>query len=302
MNIIELEGTEQELRTRAAACLTKGQPFGVAQWSQDPLLSPLLSSSEAVVPPCVSVVIPSDLIDLEGALRWKAASGVLEVLFLYNGTDDPPQHPDIRVIQVEWSGHGSTRQSAVELCRGRFIFFTVDDALPLSGIISELLSAFELLSCDALVARQIPWPNASAAVRERIASWTPYSKNPYRFSQADHVGTLYLREDLLREPLPSVDIAEDLIWSRDKRVFVVPEAHVLHSHKRSPLSLFRRERQIYRILTQHGFVHRRMKLGLVRYLVRQLQQHGLREAFCCLGEELGQSLGSVEGAVSKDRH
>ena len=302
MKITELDGTDLELRSKAAACLKENQPFYVPFWKEDPLLNPTLYSHEQRIEPCISVVIPSAQKDLNGPLRWKETSGVLEVLLLYNGDEVPPEDSKIRVIKVPWEGHGLTRQSAVSLCRGRFVFFTVDDALPLPGIFSELLKAFNDLDGDAFVARQIPWPDAHSAVRDRLSLWMPYSTCPYLFSQSDHVGTLYLKETLLNDPLPSVQIAEDLIWSLQKRVFVVPKATILHSHRRDMVSLFLRERQIYRILTRMGVAPNIALARLPLYLVRQMHKHGLQEMVCSLGEELGQIFGKIEGLISKERH
>ena len=116
------------------------------------------------------------------------------------------------------------------------------------------------------------------------------------------MGTLYAKETLLNDPLPKVHIAEDFIWSLKRRVFLVPKAAILHSHKRDIVSLFSRERQIYRVLTQKGVAPKTDPLRLPFYLVRRMHQHGLKEMICSFGEELGQIFGKMEGLMSNERH
>ena len=98
---------------------------------------------------------------------------------------------------------------------------------------------------DAVVARQIPWPDADPVTRRRLRQWTPPSDGPQRLAQTDHVCTLYRTETLRKHPLPAVPIAEDLAWSLGRRVALAPGAPVLHAHRRHARALFHREREIH---------------------------------------------------------
>ena len=63
----------------------------------------------------------------------------VDVLVLSNGSG-PESVPGARVVRVEWEGHGTTRARAVEHVSTDYVFFTVDDAIPLGrGCIRTLM-------------------------------------------------------------------------------------------------------------------------------------------------------------------
>ncbi len=152
-----------------------------------------------------------------------------------------------RVEYVPWLGHGATRQAGVSLARGEYVFFTVDDAIPMgAGFIRSLVEALENGPWDAVYARQLPWPTADPVTRQRLRAWTPPGRRVVPARHLDNVAALYRRSTLLNNPLPPVPIAEDLRWARGHRIAYVPCAPVLHSHPRRPLSLYRRTVAIHK--------------------------------------------------------
>jgi hypothetical protein len=154
---------------------------------------------------------------------------------------------------VEWLGHGATRAAVLDRIDSEFVFFTVDDAIPLgAGFLRTLIEGLESGTWDAAVARQIPWPDADAVTASRLRRWTPPGNQVIAMSQTDHVATLYRTETLRKYPLPAVPIAEDAWWSKDRDVAYVPMAPVLHSHLRKAGPLFRRNRDIHAQLTAMG--------------------------------------------------
>jgi hypothetical protein len=176
----------------------------------------------------------------------------VEVLILSNG-DGPEAVDGAQVLRVPWEGHGSTRAGAIQHIESDYVFFTVDDAIPMGqGCLSTLVDALENGRWDAVVARQIPWPDADAVTATRIRHWTPPGEKVTSFPQTDHVGTLMRTETLRSFPIPAVPIAEDAWWSIDRRVGYVPMAPVLHSHTREPGPLFERNRAIHAQLVAMG--------------------------------------------------
>ena len=103
---------------------------------------------------------------------------------------------------------------------------------------------------DAVVARQVAWPTASATVRARVRAWTPASPGP--MPHADHVATLYRTDDLRQWAVDDVPIAEDLAWTRHRRVVRAPGAVVLHSHVPSVRALLQRRRAEHAVRKQLG--------------------------------------------------
>jgi hypothetical protein len=176
----------------------------------------------------------------------------VDVLILSNG-DGPTDVEGARVVRVEWEGHGTTRARALEHVETDYVFFTVDDAIPLgAGCLRTLMEALDQGSWDAAVARQLPWPDADAVTAARLRRWTPPGHQVVPMSQTDHVATLYKTDTLRRHPIPGHPIAEDAWWSLNRRVAYVPMAPVLHSHQRLAVELFQRNRDIHQQLVTMG--------------------------------------------------
>ena len=263
----------------------------------DPQLEARLSS---LLPPAarpgplpeVTAVIPCNRQDVLGLRALLGQDCELRVLVLSNG-DGPQGLPGAQVVQVDWEGHGATRQAAVDRVQTPYLLFTVDDALPLgAGSVRQLVDALEAGPWDAVIGRQVPWPDADPVTAERVRRWTPPGDRVVEAPQCDHVYTLYRTETLRRWPLPAVPIGEDLAWSRGRRVGYVPMAPVLHSHPRQPLALYQRTRDLHQQMTALGEAPRVPDVGaLVRALpgvIEPALQAGPAELLNQLAELLGQ--------------
>ena len=177
-----------------------------------------------------------------------------EVLLLCNGGINISS-PNARIINVSWNGHAKTRKLALGYLHTKYVFFSVQDAFPIGNMLCSLVEEMERGKWDILMPRQVPWPDCDDIDRARILNWTPPKSQVYSMPHADHVGSLYRTEDLLQWSLPDAPIAEDVWWSRGRRIGCVPWAKIVHSHSFSGRALFRRERAM------HAQLH---SLGLVR--------------------------------------
>ena len=179
-----------------------------------------------------------------------------------------------------------------------YVLFTVDDALPLGeGCVRQLVEALGTGGWEAAVARQIPWPDADAVTASRIRRWTPPGHRVVPMSQTDHVATLYRTETLREFPIPQRPIAEDAWWSKGRRVAYVPGAPVLHSHRREPLTLFTRNRDIHTELVAMGhrptIPHLGAAVAALPGVVRPTLAYGPMEFMNQLAEIAGQWRGAV---------
>lgn len=177
----------------------------------------------------------------------------VRVLVLSNGPDGPEHVSGAEILRVPWEGHGRTRQSALRHVTDPYVFFTVDDAIPLGqGFLRTLVEALDAGPWAAVTARQIPWPDADRVTAERLRRWTPAGHRVIPFPQTDHVAALYRTETLSADPLPDVPIAEDAVWSLTHLVGYVPDAPILHAHTRQAGALYRRNRDIHAQLAAAG--------------------------------------------------
>jgi hypothetical protein len=253
--------------------------------------------------PAVTVVIPTHRRVPLGLAGFLNQDVPVEVLVISNGPEGPVQAPGARLVRERWQGHGATRQAAVRRVRTPFTFFTVDDAIPLGrGFLRVLIEALEDSPFEAMVARQIPWPDADPVTRARLRDWTPPGHKVHTAPQADHVGTLHRTETLRRHPLPDVPIAEDAWWSRDRHVGYAPMAPLLHSHPRAPLALYRRNRDIHAQLVAMGRAPAvsGAAVGAAGALLRPVIEAGPSEAVNLLAELAGQLRGARLGAALRE--
>lgn len=197
----------------------------------------------------VTVVIPTHRQVPIGLSAWRMQTE--NILILQNGTF-AQELEGVRVQNVPWKGHGATRQGAIAMIQTPYVFFTVDDAIPMSGVLSALVTALSSGKWDAVVARQIPFPTADLRTRDDLHRWTPHASGVYPVPQTDHVGTLYRTDDLRHHPIPDVSIAEDSHWSVGKQIACVPEAILVHSHPRNIRGVMTREFKIHRELIRLG--------------------------------------------------
>jgi len=246
MNLNELQSIEAEVRSFA-------HPISIS----DSLLKkdvhshllPLLESSTEVVRDDVTVIIPTHRQVPKGLQAFQRQSQNIHILL--NAAIDIPHLSGVQIRLVSWKGHGQTRQDALQHVYTPYVFFSVDDAIPLPGCLDRLVVEMENKEnghWDAVIARQIPFPTAESYTKDQLALWTPHADQPYQVSQCDHVGTLYKTETLRLHPIPNVPIAEDAWWSKGKHIGCVPHACIVHSHPRHTLELMKREYSIHKEL------------------------------------------------------
>jgi hypothetical protein len=219
-------------------------PAALRAWSDRPVKPP-------PGPLPVTVVIPTHRRVPWGIEGWRRAGG--EVLVVANHERLPAEMAGARVLRLPWRGHGPTRQAALAAVETPYVLFSVDDAVPLGvSVIRELLLALEGGPWEAVLARQVPWPDADPVTRARLRRWTPPGDAPAAAPRIDHVATLHRTDWLRQNPLPDVPIAEDAWWGRGRSLGYVPQACVAHAHPRRPLALFRRDRDIHAELVRMG--------------------------------------------------
>lgn len=226
----------------------------------------------------VTVVIPTHRKEPVGLERFLEQAE--QVWILNNGAVPiSPKYIDrVSNIPVLWKGHGQTRQEIVSQVKTEFLFFSVDDATPTKGMLKSLIQTMNTQDCDAVIARQIPYPEASPVTIIALENWTPKQKRPYLMPQADHVGTLYRTVLLKRFPLPSVPIAEDAWWSIDKKILCDPNAVIVHSHARKTKDLFLRELRTHRELKKMGRKKASLSIGsALRGIFANARKYGYRE-------------------------
>ncbi|RME23726.1 MAG: hypothetical protein D6798_12935 [Deltaproteobacteria bacterium] len=251
--------------------------------------------------PEITVVIPTHRRVPLGLRALRVQDVQPRIIVLSNGENGPVEAEGAEVIRVPWRGHGRTRQEAVDRVETPLVFFTVDDAVPLGrGFLRALALALDAgdpaRPWDAMVARQIPWPDTDPVTAERLRRWTPSGRRIVPMAHADNVGTLYRTEVLRRHPFPDVPIAEDAWWSRGRRVGYLPMAPLVHAHPRRPRALLQRERDIHEQLVRMGeepaIPSLAALVGALPGVVRPSLKGGSRELAAQLAELTGRYLGA----------
>lgn len=254
----------------------------------------------------VTAVIPTNRGAPAGLRALREQDMEVRVLLVSNG-EGPERVNGADVVRVPWEGHGATRQHAVERwVEDEYVLMTVDDAIPLGrGFVRSLVEALEVGPWDAVVARQIPWPDADPVTRKAVRDWTPAGQKVCAAPQVDNVCTLYRTATLRAHPLPDVEIAEDLWWSRGKRVGYAPLSPVLHSHARSAGHLWSRTVAIHAERVKAGDEPTvRSIAGVVAALpgvVKPMLDAGPAEGANQVAELVGQWWGGRRGRRAKRR-
>ncbi len=207
----------------------------------------------------VTVVIPASRGVPVGLGVLRRQSVDVQVIVLANGprsgelARELASTPGLEVVEVPWEGHGKTRNRALDLARYPYLFYTVDDCLPLgAGFLERLIRCLEQNDLEAVTARQLPWPDSDPVTRRRLRAWTPPGPQAPGVHRLDNVGALYRRESLIRDPFPAVPIAEDTAWATRHRVGYAWDAPVVHAHPRGFLPLYRRTVALHTELIRRG--------------------------------------------------
>jgi rhamnosyltransferase len=237
------------------------------------------------VDPRASVVIPvkdgaAFLPALLPRLRGQVLDGGVEIVALDSGSGDASAailaSHGVRTLTVapEAFDHGETRNQGAREARGRTVVFLTQDALPADEhVVRRLVEAVEQ---DARVAgafaRQRAREDADPLTRRDLARGLAAAAEPRtvflddaggfdrlppleRYARAafDNVASAVRRDVLLAHPFARTPFGEDLEWGlRVLRLghglAYVPEAVVVHSHRRSARALFRRNYHGHRLL------------------------------------------------------
>ncbi|MFO8055907.1 MAG: glycosyltransferase family 2 protein [bacterium] len=227
--------------------------------------------------PLVSVIIVArdEEENLDRCLAGVLAQQVdfnFEVLVLDSGSKDRTvevaRSYGARVMEIPAGSfqHGRTRQSASEEARGEYLVYIVADATPadehwLSALVEPLVSDERVAGAFS---RQLPREGAdvleSLKTEHRVSSgverkerkispeldfWSLSPEERLEFCEFDDVSCCRRRSVLEEHPIPSVDWAEDLIWSLDVllagyKIVYEPASAVRHSHRDTLSHAFRR--------------------------------------------------------------
>lgn len=232
-----------------------------------------------------TVVVPvkdgaTHLRELLRALTAQAVDGGHEVLAIDSGSTDGStallEAAGIRTLRIapETFDHGLTRNLGVLEAHGRVVVFLTQDALPADEHLVRRL--VEGLERDARVAgvfaRQQPRKGADPLTRRDLLGWVAAGLEPrttfvtdweqfeslpplerYALAVFDNVASAVRRETLLEHPFAPSVFGEDLEWGcRMLRLghglAYVPEAVVIHSHRRCARALYRRNYLGHRLL------------------------------------------------------
>jgi GT2 family glycosyltransferase len=220
------------------------------------------------------------LSELLPVLAGQSLAGGLEVLAIDSGSTDASARlldsHGVRTLRIaaESFDHGETRNLGVREARGRVVVFLTQDALPADEhVVRRLVEAVER---DPRVvgafARQKPRSDADPLTRRDLLGWVAGHAHPrtvlvtdrahfealpplerYALSAFDNVASAARREPLLEHPFLPTCFGEDLEWGlRMLRLgyglAYVPEAVVIHSHRRSARALYRRNYLGHRLL------------------------------------------------------
>ncbi|MCA9002605.1 MAG: glycosyltransferase family 2 protein, partial [Planctomycetes bacterium] len=243
--------------------------------------------------PRISILIPTyqgeaDLERLLPALQAQEVKGGFEIVALDSSSTDRTREllaaagVRFQTIAKAKFGHGSARNRLGRMARGEVLVFLSQDALPVGNRFVETLVA--PLMEEGVVgtwARNLPHPDDDALTARSLLSSgesDPQSRrvalepgtcladlsplDRMRKTRFNNVASAMGRGTLERFPFPEVAFGEDSAWAASVlgagwQLEYVAEAQVLHAHRYSPRSAFRRNEQDARFMREvHDFVVR----------------------------------------------
>lgn len=244
--------------------------------------------------PLISVVIPTKngekTIDncLKSIFSQQCQHG-FEVIIIDSGSTDntlkiAKQYPvKIHHISPQQFGHGRTRNLGVQLSRGEFIFFTVQDAsLSTTSFFATAVKHFTNTKVAAVGGKQIvphdadknplQWYRPVGKPTVQILTPQTYShmdpREKFFYARLDNVAAMYRRDILLLLPFPDVDFGEDLLWADQAlslgwEIIIDHNLQVFHYHDYTNKNLRARRIQERKLAQKFGIKH---KLSLLRKL------------------------------------
>lgn len=214
------------------------------------------------------------------ALDGQELAGGLEVVAVDSGSTDGSAERlarhGARVLRIAPSAfdHGASRNLGVRAAGAEIVVFMSQDAVPADAHCVRRL--VEALEGDARLAgafaRQVPREDADPLTRRDLGAWvasgtagrvsfrgtpedwagrTPLER--VHLAAFDNVASAARRRLLLDRPFAPTRFGEDIEWGlamleRGHGLAYVPEAVVVHSHRRSARELFRRSYLCHRAL------------------------------------------------------
>jgi rhamnosyltransferase len=298
--------------------------------------------------PRASAVVPvrdggEPLRGLLAALRDQDLPGGLEIVALDSASRDGSREAlaaaGARVLPVAPGqfDHGETRNLGAREAHGEFVLFLSQDAVPQdAGYARRLVAALAAEPRLAgAFARQQPRADADPLTRRDLRDWVAAAATPrtvfleapdrlealpplerYRLCAFDNVASAVRREVLLQHPFAATRFGEDIEWGQ--RVLrqgyglaYVPDAVVVHSHRRRARDLYRRNYLGHRALLRlfglrtvpDGLHLLRAALGSLASDLRTLQREGAspRQWLSAPAEALAATLGQYRGARDEAR-
>jgi len=232
--------------------------------------------------PLVSIIIPTrdEERNISRCLKAVFSQKVdfdYEVLVIDSGSKDQTRklvrdfaqnHSNLHLIECapESFSHGRTRALASEYAQGEFLVYLVADALPRdeNWLTNLVKPALEDEQVAGTYSRQLPRAGAKPIEEIRLKKRKVFQTQPsqsqikeikdyYKLSPLekiwlcdfDDVSSLRRRRVLEEIPIPDVDWAEDLLWSKTclkkgYKIVFCPDSVVEHSHHLTFRYLFRR--------------------------------------------------------------
>ena len=225
---------------------------------------------------------------------------------------------NVRIIPIVRFSHGKARNLGAREAAGDIIVLMTQDALPQGATwLAALLRPFSDPQVGAVYSRQIPYPNAPPTEQFFLSYHFPADKPARRVKSGDqslalkdvffsNVSAAIRRNLLLRYPFDEMLImSEDQQFALDlieagHAVVYEPESVVMHSHRYSLITAFRRYFDSVYSLTVI-FPNHDMKISAAmgwRYLKRELgyilRHHPLYVPYYCL-YTLAKTGGTVSG-------
>ncbi len=239
-------------------------------------MSPLVAGGAA---PHVTVFIPTFngaryLEALLVALEQQQTPWPFEVLVIDSGSSDETltilARHRVRLIRIpnHEFDHGATRNRAVQEARGAVVVLTVQDATPAGpGWLMTMVSHFQDSEVGGVYCDQVPRPDCSPFLRERLARWVQGGGTPsvsqvkdldhfwnvvhpnerWNIIKFDNVASAVRRSTALAHPFPRRRFGEDVTWAKGAilagfKIVYEPRVAVIHSH---PLSIWYEFKRAY---------------------------------------------------------
>ncbi len=237
-------------------------------------MSPRAAGDEA---PKVTIFIPTwnggELFEevLQG-IEGQETPWLFEVLAIDSGSKDGTverlRKHGVRLLEIpnKEFDHGLTRNRAVHEARGEIVVLTVQDATPASkNWLRTLVSHFDDPEVAGVYCHQIPRPDCSPFLRERLKSWVQGGGEPqvrqvpspeafwngldhiqrWRTIAFDNVASAVRRSVALQLPFQRRRFGEDVTWAKGVilagcKIVMEPRVAVVHSHHNSIWYEFKR--------------------------------------------------------------